>query len=108
MNFFELAPPLAVERLQASALGSFARPYLDYLYEQGYKKDTIRRYFGCISHFAFWATPWRFDLSDLSKLANRFVSEHLPQCRCGDTVMRRWVDQKAALTGCSKIPRHLR
>src|SRR5688572_2755509 len=64
------------------------QPHIDgfvrYALEQGYSKATLHPYRNAAAHFARWMTVHRIALSRLDEaLIRRFISHHLPVCRCG-------------------------
>jgi site-specific recombinase XerD len=66
-----------------TALSSSANAYLQYLAERGYAARTISGYFSSIAHFAHWSGEQQISLSNINEvLINRFLKEHLLDCRC--------------------------
>jgi len=66
-----------------TALCSSANAYLQYLTERGYATGTINGYFNSVAHFAHWSGEQQTRLSDINEgLINRFLEEHLLDCRC--------------------------
>jgi hypothetical protein len=65
-----------------TALSSSANAYLQYLAERGYAARTISGYFSSIAHFAHWSGEQQISLSNINEvLINRFLKEHLLDCR---------------------------
>lgn len=97
MDVYDDLAPLVAQRLRDSAVGPFAQAYLDRLREQGYAASTVRVYLNCLSHFAWWAARQRFELAELEHHVGRFVTQHLPRCKCGGRVQRVRHSVRAAL-----------
>ena len=74
---------VAREWIARSAFNVSADAYVQYLTKRGYAARTIEGYFASIAHFAHWIGEQRVRPSDLNEgLIQRFISEHLPDCRC--------------------------
>jgi len=77
------AKRLAREWFSASVFNASADTYIQYLAERGYATKTIEGYFRSAAHFAHWSEGQRVRLIDFNEaLINRFINEHLPDCRC--------------------------
>jgi site-specific recombinase XerD len=75
--------PQTYDRFADTAFNSSTNAYLQYLAERGYAARTINGYFSSIAHFAHWSCEQQISLSDISDvLINRFLKEHLLDCRC--------------------------
>jgi integrase/recombinase XerD len=89
---------VAREWIAGSAFNVSADAYVQYLTKRGYAARTIAGYFGSIAHFAHWIGEQRVRPSDLNEgLIQRFVDEHLPDCRCASRCCRRPTMARAAL-----------
>ena len=81
-----------------TVLSSSANAYLQYLAERGYAARTISGYFSSIAHFAHWSSEQQISLSDINEvLINRFLKEHLLDCRCALRCQRTPYMVRAAL-----------
>lgn len=70
--------------LGASELRTHAEQLTQYILGCGYSKGTLRMYRNAAAHFAHWMTVHRVPLSKVDEvLVRRFLSQHLPECRCG-------------------------
>jgi site-specific recombinase XerD len=66
-----------------TALSSSKDAYVQYLTERGYAAGTINGYFSSVAHFAHWSGGQQASFSNIDEgLINRFLEEHLPDCRC--------------------------
>ena len=104
----------SIFRLHSTAsdwlLGSDIAPhvdaYVDYLKFSQYANTTIKRYVGCIAHFARWTGQCRLELDQVDEEAvGRFLCEHLPRCECPSPVCRSLHDLRPA---CRHLLRVLR
>jgi site-specific recombinase XerD len=76
--------------LSASELQPHIDRSISYSRECGYSQSTVRVYRNAIAHFAHWMTANKMPLRRLNEqLIERFLSEHLPACRCG-ALRQRW------------------
>ncbi len=81
-----------------TALSSSANTYRQYLADRGYAARTISGYFSSIAHFALWSGEQQIGLSDINEaLINRFLKEHLLDCRCALRCQRTLPMARAAL-----------
>lgn len=68
------------------------------LTEFSYKRRTIEVYLSGISHLAYWADQEQLPVAKINKAAiERFISEHLPICRCAPRCQRCVHTVRAAL-----------
>lgn len=92
------AQKVAREWIAGSAFNAIADAYVQYLTKRGYAARTIEGYFGSVAHFAHWTGEQRVRLSDFNEgLIQRFIGEHLPDCRCALRCCRRPTMARAAL-----------
>lgn len=71
------------EWLAASVLSQSADAFVGYLQHHRFGSVTVRAYVHSIGHFARWLTEQRVPLSSIDEvLMERFVTEHLPSCKC--------------------------
>jgi integrase/recombinase XerD len=69
--------------LESSVLSQSADAYIGYLQHHQYCPRSIRVYLHSIEHFARWLTRRHILLRSVDEsIAHRFVTEHLPVCRC--------------------------
>ncbi len=69
--------------IASAALNSTGDAYVQYLAERGYASGTIYRYFSAVAHFAHWLSQQRTSLSNVDERQfNRFIENHLLDCRC--------------------------
>lgn len=79
-------------------LGQCADIYLGYLERYQYRPAVIRSYLRSVEHFVAWAGRRRAPLRAVDEaLVRRFVTEHLPVCRCPDPCLRTTITVRAAL-----------
>jgi integrase/recombinase XerD len=72
--------------------------YVGYLKRQQYRPAVIRAYLRSVEHFVAWAARRRAPLLAIDEpLIQRFVTEHLPVCRCPDPCLRTLPTVRAAL-----------
>ena len=58
---------------------------------------TVRAYIDCVGHFGRWLTQRRTTLGRVDEsLVDKFVAEHLPQCKCPGTPRRTLREVRAA------------
>lgn len=89
---------VASEWFAKSVLGAVGDTYVQYLSERGYSSSTIDEYFRSAAHFAHWSKEQSVSRSDIDDgLIHRFVSEHLPNCRCEVRCWRTPASTRAAL-----------
>lgn len=82
----------------ASELRPHAEGFVRYVLGRGYSKGTLHIYRNAVAHFAHWMTVHRVKLSKLDEvLIARFLSQHLPECRCGPLRQRSPHSVRAAL-----------
>jgi integrase/recombinase XerD len=70
------------------------QPHVDslvrYIRDSGYSESTLHVYRNSVAHFACWMTGCNVALETLDEShVHRFLSEHLPLCRCGP-LRQRW------------------
>jgi hypothetical protein len=84
--------------LASSVLEPYVSAYDEHLQRGRYAPNTRRVYLCCVAHFACWLTAERYGLSAINEIAiARFVSEHLPDCRCPYPARRVAYEIRAAL-----------
>lgn len=82
----------------SSILSQCADAYVGYLQQQQYRSTVIRVYLRSVEHFASWVARQRVPLRSIDEsLTRRFVTEHLPACRCPDPCLRTVITVRAAL-----------
>jgi integrase/recombinase XerD len=75
--------------LRGSVLGKITDNFVAYLQCHDYTPPTVRAYLHGIEHFARWVSARRIELCDFNEiLTERFVTKHLPVCRCPDPCQR--------------------
>lgn len=83
--------------LLESDLAPHVDAYVDYLKLGQYANTTIKRYVGCIAHFARWTGQCGLELHRVDEEAvGRFLCEHLPHCDCPSPLCRRVADLRPA------------
>jgi len=71
------------EWLAASVLSQSADSFVAYLQEHQFEAATVQVYLHVAGHFGRWLTEQHLPLSAIDELlVDRFVVEHLPECRC--------------------------
>lgn len=71
------------DRLRSSILNQSADDYVGYLQQHRYCAETVRAYVRGVEHFAYWLTRRRLAVQSIDDLmVRRFISEHLPVCKC--------------------------
>ena len=84
--------------LSASVLSPSEPSYDAYLQRHGYSPAIMRAYRHAIGHFAHWLTEEHLALRGLDEsVVRRFVTTHLPTCRCPGRCQRTVVIVQAAL-----------
>jgi integrase/recombinase XerD len=82
----------------ASELRTHADRFVRYILQCGYSKGTLHKYRNAAAHFAHWMTGNDIACSKLDEvLIQRFLSQHLPVCRCGPLRQRSPHTMRAAL-----------
>ena len=103
-NYF--LPRNVKDELRNSALAPHVDAYFAYLNRGRYAPNTASQYLRCITHFARWMQQTNLSLNKLDEAAvTRFLSKHLPHCRCPTPVVRGHDDLRAA---CVHLLRVLR
>lgn len=70
--------------LGASELQPHVDSLVRYIRDSGYSESTLHVYRNSVAHFAHWMTGYNVALTKLDEShVHRFLSEHLPLCRCG-------------------------
>jgi integrase/recombinase XerD len=76
--------------LGASELQPHVDGLVRYIKDSGYSHSTLHVYRNSVAHFARWMTGCNVALGRLDEShVRRFLSEHLPTCRCGP-LRQRW------------------
>ena len=84
--------------LSASVLGPSAASYSAYLQRHGYSASITGAYLHAVGHFAHWLTEEHLTLRRLDEsVVRRFLTTHLPTCRCPGRCQRTVVSVQAAL-----------
>ena len=84
--------------LSASVLSPSGAAYDAYLQRHGYSPSITVAYRHAVGHFAHWFTEERLRLRRLDEsVVRRFVTTHLPTCRCPGQCQRTVVVVQAAL-----------
>jgi integrase/recombinase XerD len=92
--------------LERSILQPYVLRFGAHLHRGRYAPTTRRVYLCCIAHFAHWLTSERYTLNAVNAAAVvRFVSEHLPSCRCPYPARRLIHENRAALARLLEVLR---
>jgi site-specific recombinase XerD len=84
--------------LSTSVLRSAVNAYQALLQRGGYSASHTSAYLHAVGHFAHWFTDEHLTLQALNEaVVHRFVTEHLPTCRCPGRCQRTAVVVRAAL-----------
>ena len=84
--------------LSASVLNPSAASYAAYLQRHGYSAPIAGAYFRAVGHFAHWLTEHHLTLRRLDEsVVRRFLTTHLPTCRCPVRCQRTVTTVQAAL-----------
>lgn len=83
--------------LSASVLSPSAASYVAYLQRHGYSAPIAGAYLHAVGHFAHWLTEEHLTLRRLDESVRRFLTTHLPNCRCPGRCQRTVVVVHAAL-----------
>ncbi len=84
--------------LSTSMLGPTGDSYRAYLQGRGYSAGHASAYLHAVGHFAHWLTDERVALQQLDEwVVLRFVTTHLPTCRCPGRCQRTALVVRAAL-----------
>jgi site-specific recombinase XerD len=69
--------------LTASPVSNFVPSYINRLHTDGYGERTIHLYLTGLAHFSYWGKVERVNLSEPSaEVIKRFLTGHLPHCKC--------------------------
>lgn len=92
--------------LCTSVLRRTEAAYDAYLQQHGYSPAIVSAYRHAVGHFAHWLTDERVRLRHLDEsVVHRFVTTHLPTCRCSGRCQRTVVQVRAALTHLLRVLR---
>jgi integrase len=95
------------EWLAASVLSQSADSFVAYLQEHQFEAATVQVYLHVAGHFGRWLTEQRLPLSAIDELlVDRFVVEHLPECRCPAPCQRRKPNIRAAVAHLLEVLRN--
>jgi len=95
------------EWLAASVLSQSADSFVAYLQEHQFEAATVQVYLHVSGHFGRWLTEQRLPLSAIDELlVDRFVVEHLPECRCPAPCQRRKPNIRAAVAHLLEVLRN--
>jgi integrase/recombinase XerD len=84
--------------LAASEFADHAERFWCFLERSGYARRTRHRYRASLAHFALWMRRHRVVLGDVDeRVIERFLTQHLPVCRCGPLRQRSVGSVRAAL-----------
>ena len=84
--------------LSASVLKPSVASYVAYLQRHGYSDPIAGAYLRAVGHFAHWLTDEHLTLRRVDELVvHRFVTSHLPACRCPGRCQRTVIVVQAAL-----------
>src|SRR6266566_5087223 len=84
--------------LSASVLSPSAAAYAAHLQRHRYSTPIAGAYLHAVGHFAHWLTEEHLPLRSLDEsVARRFLTTHLPNCRCPSRCQRTIVVVQAAL-----------
>jgi integrase/recombinase XerD len=84
--------------LNKGVLAEHVASYQAFLEERRYAPLTRHIYLCCIAHFAHWMANTGLSVRQIGETTiNRFLEEHLPQCKCPAPVQRAHNDSRAAL-----------
>ena len=84
--------------LSGSVLSDTADSYRAYLQRGGYAGPPASAYLHAVGHFAHWLTDKHLTLQQLNEsVVHRFVTTHLPTCRCPGRCQRTAITVQAAL-----------
>ena len=97
------------EWLAASALSQSADSFVAYLRKRQFGEATVHVYVHVVGHFGLWLTEHRLPVSAIDEvLIERFVTEHLPECRCPAPCQRGEPTVRAALVHLTEVLRDTR
>jgi len=89
-----------------SALDVITTPFIDSLRTQRYADGTIHDLLSALAHFAHWLSVKDLAVSDIDKaLSDRFISSHLPHCRCPAPCCQQVQRVRSALTHLLRVLR---
>ncbi|WP_233807232.1 site-specific integrase [Paraburkholderia sp. HP33-1] len=89
---------VACNRARYGALGPVVGNFTDCLGRHGYAGITVENYLQCASHFGRWLTAQRIALNHIDEtILHRFLTEHLPVCRCSKPSPRTSANLRRAL-----------
>ena len=81
-----------------SQLTPFVDAFMLHLFDCRYASNTIDNYLAGLTHFAHWCTQCNIDVKTIDeKLIQRFLDDHLPNCRCEKSASHNAKDLRAAL-----------
>jgi site-specific recombinase XerD len=91
---------LAQRWFATAGLEPHADSYCRYLTKRGYGQRTVESYFRSVAHFVHWISRQGIGLHEADDaLIDRFLSVHLPHCRCARKCKRTGSDVHAAVVG---------
>lgn len=98
--------PSSRDWLGSSVLGQSADAYVGYLHRHGFCSGTVQCHVNSVGHFAYWLTECGIPLGRLDEaLVHRFVTEHLPACKCPGRCQRTDSEVRAALAHLLRVLR---
>lgn len=93
-----VAHPQPLAWLNKGVLAKHVVSYQGFLNERRYAPATRHIYLCCVAHLAHWMVSAGLSPRQIGETTiNRFLEEHLPQCRCPAPVQRSHTDSRAAL-----------
>jgi integrase/recombinase XerD len=92
--------------VRSTVLGPIVETYTEYLTHHGYAACTIGSYLQCVTHFARWLGEQRIELHGIDEgVVHRFITTHLPVCRCPPPCPRSPADIRPALRHLVRVLR---
>jgi integrase/recombinase XerC len=98
MNPTGRLPHKSMDRLLESQLAAYADAFKHYLTERRYASSSIDVYVACIAEFALWMSRSGLQVYGIDEDAvQRFLDDHLLQCKNTSAGRRRYCDLRASL-----------
>lgn len=80
-----------------SPLAPYAEAYQQHFINEFYSPVTIKKYFHCFAHFAYWVTQSNLNVHQINETTIQEFIKHLPNCTCTNACSTK-TDIHAALT----------
>ncbi len=80
-------------RIESNPIGRILREYVEFLLARGHRPSPLHQYVFAIEHFGRWIGERPIDVAAV----DRFITAHLPRCRCGKPAPRHVACVRAAL-----------